>query len=245
MIATRLRRGPALAPSRGSGGMLPREILKIAMRRYAFFTILGYNFRKIRERICKVICTYIYNFYKIFEVTGKIRKIKKKDVQHEENHASNGRPSNILRGCLCPYVVTTSKSKCMSLWTYRRSSAFKRPSDIVLRWSDLTNPRANFFFFFFFFFFFLAGTGARVPAPPPPWIRYWWSRDQFEIPFCHQATSCPRVTSWSILPGYLSRNRRRTDKKDFYHAPQHHKPEHIYEIHFPPSFPFKIKIKQY
>ena len=58
--------------------MLPREILKIGMRRYAFFTILGYNFRKIRERICKVICTYIYNFYKIFEVTGKIRKIKKK-----------------------------------------------------------------------------------------------------------------------------------------------------------------------
>ena len=78
VIATRSRRGPALAPSRGSGGMLPREILKIGMRRYAFFTILGYNFRKIRERICKVICTYIYNFYKIFEVTGKIRKIKKK-----------------------------------------------------------------------------------------------------------------------------------------------------------------------
>ena len=118
MIATRSRRGPALAPSRGSGGMLPREILKIGMRRYAFFTILGYNFRKIRERICKVICTYIYNFYKIFEVTGKTRKIKKKDVQHEENHASNGRPSNILLGCLCPCVVTTSsKSKCMSLWT--------------------------------------------------------------------------------------------------------------------------------
>ena len=78
VIATRSRRGPALAPSRGSGGMLPREILKIGMRRYAFFTILGYNFRKIRERICKVICTCIYHFYKIFEVTGKIRKIKKK-----------------------------------------------------------------------------------------------------------------------------------------------------------------------
>ena len=74
VIATRSRRGPALAPSRGSGVMLPREILKIGMRRYAFFTILGYNFRKIRERICKVICTYIYNFYKIFEVTGKIKK---------------------------------------------------------------------------------------------------------------------------------------------------------------------------
>ena len=68
----------ALAPSRESGGMLPQEILKIAMRRYAFFTILVYNFRKIRERICKVICAYIYNIYKIFEVTGKIRKIKKK-----------------------------------------------------------------------------------------------------------------------------------------------------------------------
>ena len=115
MIATRSRRGPALTPSRGSGGILPREVLKIGMRRYAFFTISGYNFRKHRERICKVMCTYIYNFYKIFEVTGKI---KKKDVQHEENHASNGRPSNILLGCLCPYVVTTSsKSKCMSLWT--------------------------------------------------------------------------------------------------------------------------------
>ena len=58
--------------------MLPREILKIAMRRYAFFTILGYNFRKIRERVFKVICTYIHNIYTIFEVTGKIRKIKKK-----------------------------------------------------------------------------------------------------------------------------------------------------------------------
>ena len=170
VIATRSRRGPALAPSRGSGGMLPREILKIAMRRCAFFTILGYNFRKIREQICKVICTYIYNFYKIFEVTGKIRKIKKKDVQHEENHASNGRPSNILLGCLCPYLVTTSsKSKCMSLWTYRRSSAFKRPSDIVLRWSDLMNPRADFFFFLLllFFFFFLAGMGGRASPPPP------------------------------------------------------------------------------
>ena len=116
VIATRSRRGPALAPSRGVRGHAPREILKIGMRRYAFFTILGYNFRKIRERFCKVICTYIYNFYKIFEVTGKIRKIKKKDAQHEENHASNGRPSNILLGCLCPYV-TSSKSKCMSLWT--------------------------------------------------------------------------------------------------------------------------------
>ena len=40
-------------------------------------------------------------------------------------------------------VTTSSKSNCMSLWTYRCSSAFKRPSDIMLRWSDLTNPRAE------------------------------------------------------------------------------------------------------
>ena len=62
--------------------------------------------------------------------------------------------------------------------TDRCSSAFKRPSDIVLRWSDLTNPRADFFsfssssssssFFFFFFFFFWPARGARVPVPPPP-----------------------------------------------------------------------------
>ena len=35
--------------------------------------------------------------------------------------------------------------------TDRRSSAFKRPSDIVLRWSDLTNPRADFFLLLFFY----------------------------------------------------------------------------------------------
>ena len=33
-----------------------------------------------------------------------------------------------------------------------------------------------------------------------------------------------RVTSCSIPPGRLSRKRRRTDRKDFYHVPQHHKP---------------------
>ena len=74
VIATRSRRGPALAPSRGSGGMLPREILKTGMRRYAFFTLLGYNFRKIRERICKVICTYIYIFTKYLKSLGRSKK---------------------------------------------------------------------------------------------------------------------------------------------------------------------------
>ena len=47
---------------------------------------------------------------------------------------------------------------------------------------------------------------------------------QFEIPFRLWAASCPRVTSCSIPPGRLSRKRRRTDRKDYYHVPQHHKP---------------------
>ena len=47
---------------------------------------------------------------------------------------------------------------------------------------------------------------------------------QFQIPFRLQAASCPRVTSNSIPPGRLSRNRKRTDRKDFYHVAQHHKP---------------------
>ena len=50
--------------------------------------------------------------------------------------------------------------------TDRRSSAFKRPSDIVLRWSDLTNPRADFFSFSSSSFFFFAGTGGGASPPP-------------------------------------------------------------------------------
>ena len=42
---------------------------------------------------------------------------------------------------------------------------------------------------------------------------------QFEIPFRLYAASCPRVTSCSIPSGRLSRKRRRTDRKDFYHKP--------------------------
>ena len=41
---------------------------------------------KWKCRICKVICTYICNFYKIFEVTGKIRKIKKFPDECPEAH---------------------------------------------------------------------------------------------------------------------------------------------------------------
>ena len=46
-----------------------------------------------------------------------------------------------------------------------------------------------------------------------------WPRDQFEIPLCHQAALCPRVTLCSILPGCLSRKRGRTDVKDFLPRP--------------------------
>ena len=63
---------------------------------------------------------------------------------------------------------------------------------------------------------------------------------QFEIPFRLSAASCPRVTSCSISPYRLSRKRRRTDRKYFYHVPQHHKPGHMCEIHFPPNSPFKV-----
>ena len=147
----------------GSGGMLPREILKIGMRRYAFFTILGYNFRKIRERICKVICTYIYNFYKIFEVTGKIRKIKKKMFNMKKIMHPTVDPATFFLD-----VYARMSSPLLQIQVYvvvdtdRRSSAFKRPSNIVLRWSDLTNPKADFFYFFFW----PARGGGRVPAAP-------------------------------------------------------------------------------
>ena len=105
---------------------------------------------------------------------------QKKDVQHEENHASNGRPSNILLGCLCPYVVTTSsKSKCMSLWTLTgaavHSSAPQTSCCGGLTWQI---PGPIFFSFsssssFFFFFFFFGRHGGRAsPRPPPPLIRY-------------------------------------------------------------------------
>ena len=140
--------------------MLPREILKIGMRRYAFFTILGYNFRKIRERICKVVCTYIYNFYKIFEVTGKIRKIKKRCSTWRKSciQRSTQQHSSWMFMPVCRHHFFKIQVYVL-VDTDRRSSAFKRPSDIVLRWSDLTNPRADFFSFsssfFFFFFFFL------------------------------------------------------------------------------------------
>ena len=65
-------------PSRGVRGHAPPENFENCDAQICIFQYFGYNFRKIRERICKVICTYIYNIYKIFEVTGKIRKIKKK-----------------------------------------------------------------------------------------------------------------------------------------------------------------------
>ena len=171
VIATRSRWGPALAPSRWVRGHAPREILKLAMLRYAFFTILGYNFRKFRERICKVICTYVYNFYKYLKSrTGKIRKIKKKKMFNMKKimHPTVDPATFFLDVYARMSSPLLENSKCMSLLTNRRSSAFKRPSDIVLRWSDLTNPRADFFLFFFFFFFGRHGGGGGGRA----WIHY-------------------------------------------------------------------------
>ena len=171
VIATRSRRGPVLASSRGSGGMLPREVLKIGMRRYAFFTILGYNFRKIRERICKVICTYIYSFYKIFEVTGNY--IKKKECSTWRKSCiqrSTQQHSSWMFMPICRHHFFKIQVYVL-VDTDRRSSAFMRPSDIMLRWSDLTNPRADFSSSSFPFFFFSRHGGAR-PPPLDPLLRY-------------------------------------------------------------------------
>ena len=171
VIAMRSRWGPALAPLGGSGGMLPREILKNLDAQICIFHYFGVQFQKNQRANLQgnlyINLQFLQNIWSHWED-------QKKYVQHEENHASNGRPSNILLGCLCPY----GRHHFFKIQVYvlvdtdRRSSAFKRPSDIVLRWSDLTNPRADFFFFFFFW----PARGARVPAPPPPppWIRYWW-----------------------------------------------------------------------
>ena len=49
-------------------------------------------------------------------------------------------------------------------------------------------------------------------------------RDSLRSHFVFRPRHCPRVTSCSIPPGRLSRKQRRTDRKDFYHVPQHHKP---------------------
>ena len=49
----------------------------------------------------------------------------------------------------------------------------------------------------------------------------------------------PRVTSCSIPPGRFSRKRRRNDWKDFYHVPQHHKPNTYVKFIFLRTSPLK------
>ena len=49
------------------------------------------------------------------------------------------------------------------------------------------------------------------------------SHDQFEIPF-HQTASC------SFLPGWVSRQRKRTDWKDFHHTPHQPKPFSVIKV---------------
>ena len=78
-----------------------------------------------------------------------------------------------------------------------------------------------------------------------------WPRE-FEIPLCHQAALWPQMTSCSILSGCLSRKRRRIDRKDFDHVPQHHKhwQWHVCEIIFLRNSPListplcKTKLKE-
>ena len=135
------------SPPLGGPGHAPPGNFENCDAQIRIFHYFGVSFQK-NQRANLQGNLYIYlQFLQNIWSHREDQEDQEEDVQHEENHASNGRPSNILLGCLCPYAVTTSsKSKCMSLWTYRRSSAFKRPSNIVLRWSDLTNPRAIFFF---------------------------------------------------------------------------------------------------
>ena len=55
-------------------------------------------------------------------------------------------------------------------------------------------------------------------------MRYVGLRETILDPNSSLGRVMPRVTSCSIPPGGLSRKRIRTDRKDFYHVPQHHKP---------------------
>ena len=151
---------PALAPSRGSGGM------KIGMRRYAFFTILGYNFRKIRERICKVICTYIYNFHKIFEVTGKIKKKifnMKKIMQPTVDPATFF--LDVYARMSSPLLQNPSVCPC-GHWQAQQCIQAPLRHRAAVVWLDESQSRFFFSFSSSFFFFFCRHGG--VPAPPPP-----------------------------------------------------------------------------
>ena len=125
--------------------MLPREILKIAMRRYAFFTILGYNFRKIRERIFKVICTYIHNIYTIFEVTGKIRKIKKKMFNMKKIMHPTVNPATFFLDVYArmPSPLLQNPIVCPCGHTGAAVHSSAPQTSCCMRWSDLTNPRAE------------------------------------------------------------------------------------------------------
>ena len=151
--------------------MLPREILKIGMRRYAFFTILRYNFRKIRERICKVICTYIYNFYKIFEVTGKIKKkmFNMKKIMHTTVDPATFF-LDVYARMSSPLLQNPSVCPC-GHWQAQQCIQAPLKHRAAVVWLDESQGRFVFLFLllFFFFFFFLParGGGARPRAPPP------------------------------------------------------------------------------
>ena len=175
MIATRSRRGPALAPSRGSGGMLPREILKIGLRRYAFFTILGYNFRKIRERICKVICTYYLPKY--LKSLGRSGRSKKKMFNMKKIMHPTVDPAtfflDVYARMSSPLLQNPIVCPC-GHWQAQQGILAPLRHRAAVVWFDESQGRFfTFFFFFFLLFSFIilgrhgGGGGGRPRAPPP------------------------------------------------------------------------------
>ena len=120
------------------------------MRRYAFFTILGHNFRKIRANLQGNLYIYLHHLQNIWSHWEDQEDLQEEDIQHEENHAPNGRPSNILLAWMfipvCRHhffeiqlyvLVDIQAQQCIQVLVPRY------PLDIVLRGSDLTIPRAE------------------------------------------------------------------------------------------------------
>ena len=93
VIATRSRRGPALAPSRGVRGHAPPGNFENWDAQICIFHYFWVQFQK-NQRVnlqgnLYINLQFLQNIWSHWED-------QKKDVQHEENHASNGRPSNIF-----------------------------------------------------------------------------------------------------------------------------------------------------
>ena len=121
------------------------------------------------ERICKVICTYIYNFYKIFEVTGKIRKIKKKMFNMKKIMHPTVDPAtfflDVYARMSSPLLQNPSVCPC-GHWQAQQCIQAPLKHRAAVVWLDESQGRFLFFFFFFFFFCRHGGGGVRPPPPP-------------------------------------------------------------------------------